>query len=797
MATPTNDSVFVLVYYNGEVDRNEHGVFFQSDETKAFMISTQSTLAHLKERIVKKVNLGDNKVISCINYRIPVFFGSGNTRFESVKIEDDEDVRNMFDIHSKIHAIVSIELCVTFDEDDEDVHSSHPQNTSPQIRPQLTPPQFRPQHASHFHSQPSSSKNAPYTQFRPQLTSPQFRPQHASHFHSQPSSSKNAPYTQFRPQLISPQFRPQLTSPHFHSQPSSSKNAPYTRFHPQETSPHFHSQSSSSSSFTFAPYAQQEDEEESSTPQEEPSTQKDVGDESDNDLDFYEQLFGNDDDYEDDEEDEESQHCQQPSPLREAYNPPNHMRNLDLEIIDQPTETLRLPQSLPVDAGIEAGMQFHDKADCVRAIRHYHIKQSLDYAVKQSDSDRYVIKCVHPQCPFSLRASYRKKSERWVIGRISSHTCASLVLSHDHRKLDANVICDSIVSLVRNDISVKMDVIIAHIKERFNCTITYRKAWIAKNKAIEKIYGGCEQSYHDLPQWLMVMQSYLPGTVVQMETLPAAFPNGSHCPGDMIFHRLFWAFHLCIKGFPYCKPIVQVDGTWLYGKYKGTLLIAVTHDGNNNIFPLAFAIVEGQTKDAWSFFLKNLRRHVTPQPNICLISDCNPSIKSAYDNPENGWNDPPSTHVYCLRHIAINFMREIKDKQLRETVVNMGYAINEPLFRKYHDEIRLNNLEALRWIDNIPREKWTRAYGGGCRWGHMTTNIYETMNFVLNKDTRHRPITSLVQSTYYSCGPLFATRGRQAATMLDSGQDYTEQCKNQITDAVHKASTHQVVQFDQ
>ena len=30
----------------------------------------------------------------------------------------------------------------------------------------------------------------------------------------------------------------------------------------------------------------------------------------------------------------------------------------------------------------------------------------------------------------------------------------------------------------------------------------------------------------------------------------------------------------CINGFAYCKLIVQVDGTWLYGKYIGTSLIA-------------------------------------------------------------------------------------------------------------------------------------------------------------------------------------------------------------------------------
>jgi hypothetical protein len=35
----------------------------------------------------------------------------------------------------------------------------------------------------------------------------------------------------------------------------------------------------------------------------------------------------------------------------------------------------------------------------------------------------------------------------------------------------------------------------------------------------------------------------------------------------------------------------------LYEKYKGTLLMAVTQDGNNNIFPIAFALVEGETAE--------------------------------------------------------------------------------------------------------------------------------------------------------------------------------------------------------
>ena len=64
--------------------------------------------------------------------------------------------------------------------------------------------------------------------------------------------------------------------------------------------------------------------------------------------------------------------------------------------------------------------------------------------------------------------------------------------------------------------------------------------------------------------------------------------------------RVFWAFGACIEGFKSCKPLMQIDGTFLYGKYKGKLLIVISVDPNGHIFPLAFAIVEEESIDSWS-----------------------------------------------------------------------------------------------------------------------------------------------------------------------------------------------------
>ncbi|XP_058733593.1 uncharacterized protein LOC131605228 [Vicia villosa] len=484
----------------------------------------------------------------------------------------------------------------------------------------------------------------------------------------------------------------------------------------------------------------------------------------------------------------------QPSPVLNLYNQPYHTRN-------HVSFDSTVPVFDSIDGGhdcggLEEGMKFENKESCMYAIRQYHIKNNVDYEIYKSDTQRFLVRCRIEGCGFTCRASLRKGCGKWVIRRIGGlHTCMASAMSQDHIKLDSNLIAQSIRALVSDDASIKVKTIIAHVRTTFNYTISYKKGWLANNKAIESIYRNWEASYNDLPQWLLVMREHLPGTVIELETLPAYLDDGTQISGARIFHRLFWAFQPSTRGFAYCKPIVQVDGTWLYGKYRGTMLMAVAQDENVNIFPIAYALVEGETGGAWSFFLKNLRLHVTPQSDICLISDRHESIKSAYNNPDNGWKNPPSVHVYCIRHIAQNFMRAIKDKDLRKKVVNMGYALTESTYAYYRVEIRQTGMEAFNWIENLPREKWSRAYDGGRRWGHMTTNLVESLNSVM-KETRNLPITALVRSTYFRMGTLFWRRGHNWTKMLSSKKDFTDNCMKEMQKEVEKSHSYNVLSFD-
>ena len=83
-----------------------------------------------------------------------------------------------------------------------------------------------------------------------------------------------------------------------------------------------------------------------------------------------------------------------------------------------------------------------------------------------------------------------------------------------------------------------------------------------------------------------------PGTIIDIVT-----------DVDNQFKYLFMAFSACIYGFrTSIRPIIAVDGTFLKSKYIGTLFVAVSKDGNNQIYPLAFRIGDSENNAYWEWF---------------------------------------------------------------------------------------------------------------------------------------------------------------------------------------------------
>ena len=196
-------------------------------------------------------------------------------------------------------------------------------------------------------------------------------------------------------------------------------------------------------------------------------------------------------------------------------------------------------------------------------------------------------------------------------------------------------------------------------------------------------------------------------------------------PNIEIFQRVFWSFKPSIEGFEHCRPVMSIDGTHLYEKYKATLLIAMGCDGNNQLFPLTFAITEGDNTNSWGWFLACIRNRITQWTGVYVISDKHPGIMAAMIDPHHGWAAPSAYHRICMRHLAINFMTRFKDKLLKNLVYKTALASTKSKFNKHMTTSGRINAKAQQWLKTIRFQLWALSYDGGRRYEIMTTNMSE------------------------------------------------------------------------
>ena len=128
--------------------------------------------------------------------------------------------------------------------------------------------------------------------------------------------------------------------------------------------------------------------------------------------------------------------------------------------------------------------------------------------------------------------------------------------------MDSNFLAKELHTYVLADHTSKIKDLQNLMKERFKHDISYYKIWDAKQKAIANIHGNWEESYQKLQKLLLAYKDSDPGTQVSFWSI-----NGN-IPGTIIFKYVLWAFALSIAEFAHYRPVISIDETHLYGKYK-------------------------------------------------------------------------------------------------------------------------------------------------------------------------------------------------------------------------------------
>ncbi|XP_052621443.1 uncharacterized protein LOC128127114 [Lactuca sativa] len=98
----------------------------------------------------------------------------------------------------------------------------------------------------------------------------------------------------------------------------------------------------------------------------------------------------------------------------------------------------------------------------------------------------------------------------------------------------------------------------------------------------------------------------------------------------MRFEFVYIALGCLVQAFiKYCRPTLIIDGGHLKGEFKGTVLLVVTMDSQNQIM---HAICKSECMETWSWFLRKLRECIGNVEDLTFIYDRAPSIATSIAN---------------------------------------------------------------------------------------------------------------------------------------------------------------------
>ncbi|KAK4405010.1 hypothetical protein Sango_0869600 [Sesamum angolense] len=176
------------------------------------------------------------------------------------------------------------------------------------------------------------------------------------------------------------------------------------------------------------------------------------------------------------------------------------------------------------------------------------------------------------------------------------------------------------ILIVRTDPNRNVKGFRKDIIKDIRCHVSKHQAYRAKRKALNAIEGKAEDQFDQLWDYAAELRASNPRSTVIM-----AMTEGDDGTDRRKFEKL-------------------------YGP-GGILLTAVSIDPNNNLYPLAYAVVSGETRESWEWFLELLKGdlNVVRDDTYTFISDKQKGLIPAFESVF-----PGATNRFCVRHLHNN-----------------------------------------------------------------------------------------------------------------------------------------------
>ncbi|XP_078447622.1 uncharacterized protein LOC144716378 [Wolffia australiana] len=191
---------------------------------------------------------------------------------------------------------------------------------------------------------------------------------------------------------------------------------------------------------------------------------------------------------------------------------------------------------------------------------------------------------------------------------------------------------------------------VRELHEEYGIIVSRGTCYNARSWARKMLQGSLNEHYHMLPCYVAELQKVNMNSTFQLEVEHDIHNSLAR------FNRLYICLESLARGFlEGCRPVIGLDGCFLKTKLKGQLLSAVGRDGNNQMFPIAWVVVEGENQASWTWFISLLMTDlgIVDGYGWTIISDQQKGLENAVAGLL-----PNAEQRNCARHIYANWRKK-------------------------------------------------------------------------------------------------------------------------------------------
>ncbi|XP_075473312.1 uncharacterized protein LOC142504315 [Primulina tabacum] len=220
------------------------------------------------------------------------------------------------------------------------------------------------------------------------------------------------------------------------------------------------------------------------------------------------------------------------------------------------------------------------------------------------------------------------------------------------------------------------------VKSTLNVALTYKQAYLGRKKALNLVDGSIAEQFSRIRNYCAELKRFDEDASVIL------------------------------------KLIDEDDGP-RFQRIGGQLLTAVGLDLNNNIFPIAYALVEGETKDSWMWFLRLLDNDI------------------GFEN-QNGW-----TFMHLYTNMKYDGFRGVA---IKNALWVAARATRVEEFKRRMEDLKKINHDAYIWLAKKPEQHWSKAYFSTIpKCDILLNNMCECFNSMILY-AREKPIISMFET---------------------------------------------------